>query len=251
MHTLPSQFWIPENFDKDGLSSWFDWYGGIDGSIVELTRGAEVAPEYIEKNYVEGIDDEEAEDSPAIGTSNLALSPIDTKELSSGRSAPLMAVSGEELLERIKSGIFKRHAKTVLHDQMVADIARRLQSYGAEVFEDRNSVDILAIWSGVGQAIVEVKTVNRRNFASRIRLSVGQVEEYAYRRSLDSDLPCDKAIAINASVDQASWYSDFLVERLKIGLICIDGPEVDCRMPLSSTTASLWLERLAADGLLP
>jgi hypothetical protein len=242
----PQSFWIPTDFSTTGRARWFDWFGSVDSTVIDLTRGNDVGEEYIEANYVEGLDDQvDDESDPLDGVSRvLVLSPVNIERLRDPLSVPKFENNSAITASRLRDGVLKRHAKTVLHNQLVAELAEALQMTGADVREDPNSVDILASWAGAGEAIFEVKTATRRTLQSRIRLAVGQVEEYAYRNRIDRGIVADKAIAVNASVAETSWYRDFLVQSMDIALICMTAGGRVAYVPEGSRTRQQWHDKL-------
>lgn len=241
---LPAAFWIPTDFSTSGRVTWFDWFGSVDSSAVDLTRSEDVDESYIEKNYVEGVDEPDTEFGFDDPTRPIVATPINLERLRDPSNVPLFGADSTEAISKLRQGILKRHAKTVLHNLLVAELAEALQATGAEVQEDQNSVDILATWDGVGDAIFEVKTASRRSLPNRMRLAVGQIQEYAYRSRATSGRDCDKVIAVNTPVNESSWYREFLVEDLSIGLICLTPERRYTFAPQGFITRKRWVDSI-------
>jgi hypothetical protein len=122
----------------------------------------------------------------------------------------------------MRAGIEKRKDRTRLHEMIVGEIAQQCKKIGAEVFEDPSSTDLI-IKKGGQEVIVEVKTVTRRNFSHRIRLGIGQLLEYQYRRRLQTQKEPGIVLAISTMLPEQVWLLDFLNSDLDIGLLCRNG----------------------------
>lgn len=235
-------FWIPTAFDMSSRLTWFTWYGQLPFSFQSLLRDEiEQDPEYVEKNYVAGPEEIEEEEGTVDSASvPLRLLPVDLDHLGRNTTANTN-LSIEELAESLRAGLQKRHAKTLLHDRLVRDLAQRFKSTGATVFSDPDSVDLMATWPDAGTCIFEVKTVTRRNLQGRLRTAIGQVEEYAYRyRGLGQPLS-DRAVVINAELDSNAWQRAFLTDHLGIGLICKSATSYSASAPPTAITRQHWL----------
>ncbi|WP_374496605.1 AlwI family type II restriction endonuclease [Vogesella indigofera] len=238
----PSTYWIPTNFNITARLRWFDWFGNIPYSAQKLLR---VEPEkdeaYVKENFVAGLEEEREEDEAiAVDNAGLNLKPIDLEHL--GRDTPF-TFSGDiaALAESLRKGAQKRHAKTLLHDRIVKDLAEAFISQGATVESDPDSIDLYAAWPDGHSAIFEVKTVTRRSIQGRLRTAIGQIEEYAYRRQCAGNLPSDRVIVVNAAVEESAWQRAFLTEHLGIGLICKPSTSYSAFAPASSLTKGYWL----------
>ena len=242
-----SSFWIPLHFDIYARRGWFDWFGHLP-FISQSTFRADIAnnPSYVAENYVAGMEDEEDETSVAE-TSNINLQPVNLEHL--GRATEL-SFDGNiaELAEKLKRGAQKRHAKTLLHDRIIKELAETFISQGATVESDSNSIDLLSTWPNGQSAIFEVKTVTRRSLQGRLRTAIGQVEEYDYRRIQGGAPAADKVVVVNMELTNTSWQTGFLIQHLEIGLICKSSTNYRAFAPLSSTTQPYWIAGPAAQA---
>jgi hypothetical protein len=235
-----STFWIPTGYDKTSRIQWFDWFGHLSFDTQKALR-LDVADnlDYLQKNYVSGVEDDDEDELVAFDASLVNLQPIDLAYL--GRETAFTFTDDiEALADRLKQGAQKRHAKTLLHDRIIRDLAETFISQGAKVESDPNSVDLFAAWPSGHAAIFEVKTVTRRSLQNRLRTAVGQIEEYAYRRIISGFEIVDKVVVINTELTSSSWQTSFLTEHMGIGLICKSARSYDAFAPASSMTKEYW-----------
>lgn len=234
-----ASFWVPREYDRADRIRWFDWFGHLSFDVQKSLR-PDVADdaEYLEANYIGGL--EEDEDDGVADTADVNLQPINLAYL--GRDAAF-SFSGDiaALAERLRKGAQKRHAKTLLHDRIIKELAETFLAQGATVESDPNSVDLFAAWPNGSSAIFEVKTVTRRSLQGRLRSAIGQVEEYAYRRSAVGSGPSDKVIVVNTELTNSAWQTRFLTQHMKIGLICKSARSYNAYAPASSRTRGYWL----------
>lgn len=212
-------YWIPTGFDQEGRRQWFDWFGHLSYETQTVLRSDVTnESEYISKNYISGAEEEEDETILSL-TSGVNLTPLNLVHL--GRETKF-EFSGdiEALVESLRKGAQKRHAKTLLHDRIIKELAESFITQGAKVESDPNSIDLFAAWPDGNTAIFEVKTVTRRSLQGRLRSAIGQVEEYAYRRQIAGAGKADKVIVVNTELTSSAWQTDFLTQHLGIGLIC-------------------------------
>lgn len=234
-------FWIPPGFNVTSRVTWFDWFGHINYSVQEIANHP-LDEAYVAENFVAGCDeDAESVVSPSSFSREIVLKALDIDGLLETREfAPRYEVD-QGLIDRINLGAFRRHSKTVLHDRIVALLAEKLQETGAALHEDRNSVDLLATWPDESEAIFEIKTVTMRSLSSRLRMAVGQVEEYAYRRKSTNSTYPDKIIVINAEIPATAWQVDFLLNTMEIGLLCTTGDNTfQGHVPAVAKTGQYW-----------
>lgn len=236
-------FWIPQGYDIPARLQWFDWFGHIGLSVQKISN-EELSEEYIAENFVTGLmDDDVLEEHVFSSEKDIALLPLDVNALLKQREFKPSEKGGQEMLDRANLGAFRRHSKTVLHDRIVAVLAKKLAATGAVLQEDRNSVDLLAQWEGGSkEAIFEVKTVTMRSLPNRLRMAVGQIEEYAFRRRAFTQIAPDKVIVLNASIPKEAWQVDFLLNNMNIGLLCTDADSVLAGYaPKDCATSFHWL----------
>lgn len=234
--TVPEAFWLPSGHSLENRRDWFRYFGGINAAYEELEPSSQVAD--VENNGISSRDDMLSDDKPTV-TGPVRLVDFDSSKLFS-RDAPDLSSSMKDLAQKVVDGAIKRHAKTVMHDQIVLRYAERFQSQGAEVKVDPNSVDLFVKWTPEQIAIFEVKTVTHRSLSGRMRLAVGQVKEYAYRLTDEIGFEPEQAIIIDRAVDASSWQRGFLNDYMKIGLICTGPPVEDFYAPSSYSTANRW-----------
>lgn len=238
----PSTYWIPSGFNISDRMGWFKWFGNVPYSAQKLLR-IEVEKDdfYVKENFVAGVEEEREEDGLIlVDNLGLNLSPIDLERL--GKDTPFTFTRDlASLVENIRNGAQKRHAKTILHDRIVKDLAELFILQGAIVESDPDSIDLYALWPDGNSAIFEVKTVTRRNIQGRLRTAIGQVEEYAYRRQSAGNKPSDRIVVINVGVEENAWQRKFLTEHLGIGLICKPSTSYSAFAPPSSLTKDYWL----------
>lgn len=234
----PSTFWIPDAYDIQTRLTWFDWFGHLPFNTQKLLQIAGLGDEYIERNYFAGTEEEGAV-SPDMSSVSLRL--LDLNNL--GRDAPF-AFSGdiEALAESLLQGAQKRHAKTLLHDRIIKELAEIFIAQGASVEFDPDSIDLFSVWPSGKSAIFEVKTVTRRSLQGRLRTAIGQVEEYAYRRQRDGAGVSDRVVVVNTELDSEAWQIDFLNNYLDIGLICKPAASYSAFAPKGAVTKEHWLK---------
>jgi hypothetical protein len=236
-------FWIPTSYDREGLLDWFEWYGEVPLFEQAVVPSQELSDSYIRENYIGGLDDEENEESHGgdIESSALNLRPVDELALADHGTSGESDIDDDTLLERLRAGFIKRHAKTKLHDAIIIELAQKFRAQGAVVFDDPNSVDLLVTWPNGEEAIFEVKTVTKRSLQDRLRRAVGQLEEYAYRRTLGSGraLP-DRIIVVNATLPAEAWQIGYLTDHMEIGVICRPRKSYSAYAPENSVTRLHW-----------
>jgi len=233
-HERLDSYWIPAGADSSSKLSWFKFYGAysIDAESVNFENLDE---EYINKNYIAGPNEEQ--DFPQ--ERGMLLKPIDFKQLS--RQTKIKVPEDFDMLVfNIRSGIQKRHSKTLLHDSLVKDLAEKFIKQGATVESDPGSIDLLATWPSGEQAIFEMKTVSKKSIQGRLRTAIGQVQEYGYRYLKSAQKNVDKVIVINTKLDESSWQKDFLTNHLNIGLICKTPFEYSAFFPANANTCKFW-----------
>jgi hypothetical protein len=232
----PRTYWLPNGSAPEERVTWFDHFGSYE-DVFEDLRLPTSSGQFDDVDRV-------SEDDTDAGDSISTTGPVRLVEFDRGqlftREAPDPSASIEDLAQRVIDGAIKRHAKTVLHDQIVLRYAERYLAQGAEVKVDPNSVDLFVKWSPEESAIFEVKTVSQRSLPARMRLAVGQVKEYAYRLEADVGHKPEQAIIIDRRVKVDSWRRNFLNEYMNIGLICTLPSDEQIFAPTSSITGRNW-----------
>lgn len=214
-HEDPSNFWIPSSTEKTAIGmSWFYHYGSLNLSgqwfLPERLRNKE----YIESNYIVGTNESEPESEELLVTEwNKNITPrpfVEKKGMFVKLATP---VDPDKILESRK----KMQQKTRLHEEIVALVARKMKKAGYMVSEDRQSVDLLAE-SKDKEIIIEIKTISPLNIAQRIRLGVGQLLEYRYRRMLQTGNTADGLLVLSSDIKSPSWLVDYFQGNVRLGL---------------------------------
>lgn len=239
----PSTFWVPTGYGIPQRLKWFDWFGTppLDAQVLRPDPTSD--PRYMASNYVAGIDEGLDEDVGAGGQLGINLRHIDLESLER-ESTMRQNLSVEELLESIQRGQQKRHAKALLHDRIVKELAEMFIAQGATVESDPDSIDLFAAWPSGESALFEVKTVTQRNFQNRLRSAVGQVQEYAYRRETIYGQRSDRVVVISSDLDSNAWQWPFLTQYLEIGLICKAPDRYRAAAPSAAGSSGYWLSHL-------
>lgn len=208
-----STFWIPTDFNINSVKQdWFNYFGNIPIEYQWLRNIDDMSNDYIVKNYCEGIEDVESEDAMRSWSHAINLREFEFGQ-QNNRKIGNYSVNNESILQ----GKIKTQKRSILHEEIVENVATKLISCGYSVFEDKNSVDILAI-KGQQHAIIEVKTITNRNAASRLRLGIGQLAEYRYRRHLSGHPRPSAVLVCSAEARYPDWFADFFSSDLKMGL---------------------------------
>lgn len=215
-HENPRNCWLPTNFDStDAGFSWFKYYGTPSLERQWALAEEMLTPEYIEINYPEGLLDEvEAEKNFSSGK----LSLVEFQE----RSRTFSTASSANIdVDKIKAGRKSIAEKTRLHDSIVSQLANRLTYFGYEVFVDPQSIDLLARKDD-NEILFEVKTVNNNNLFRHMRLGVGQILEYRYRRSLEVSNKPSGYLVLSSKFNFPGWVLSFFSEDINLGLIGLE-----------------------------
>jgi hypothetical protein len=217
----PHKFWLPSGYSVEERLSWFSWFGSLSlTNQPSIPQEQTNDPTYINDNFVRGMEDSEGnEEGLPLSHHAMTLSPVNFETLGKGTVSNFQG-STDKLLDAMLAGLQKQQAKAILHDQIVKELAEKLQSGGAEVSCGAGSIDLFARWSSGCSAIFEVKTVTKRSLQSRLRSAIGQLHEYQYRRLLQGMDRSDLVVAINGEIDPATWQSNFVTEYMRMGLLC-------------------------------
>jgi hypothetical protein len=232
----PSSYWLPKGHSNENRLTWFEHYGDYDVTFEALALGdtTEASPFMFQSGQMDIGDDE----TPTV-TGPVRLTDFDKEKLFK-KDAPDLSSSLDDLAQNVRAGAIKRHAKSLMHDQLVLRYAERFQAQGAEVKVDPNSVDLFVKWSPNETAIFEVKTVSQRSLSNRIRLAVGQVKEYAFRIHREIGLAPDQAIIIDRPIRHDGWQKEFLIDYMGIGVVCLSGSTETIFAPSECSTSPRW-----------
>lgn len=119
----------------------------------------------------------------------------------------------------------QRQAAEQLHDDILCSLASWLRAKGYEPQEDPNSIDLL-VCAGQYVEIFEVKTIERANWAERVRLAIGQVLEYQSRFHYERGVLAKTTIVLSRRIPIEGWIASHL-ERLGINLLVMNGTEFE------------------------
>jgi hypothetical protein len=215
-HTDTATFWIPTG--SNNLENALDWYGFFGNPSIEsqwITPDELRSQNYITDNYP---------DAELLDEIDSPLETIKTAEISLRSFLPnipgnLGNMNSEVNIGNIVRGRTRLRDKTRQHQEILARLAMILTELSYNLADDPNSVDLLAEKDGI-ETIFEVKTINRKNFLPRIRLGVGQLSEYRYRRQLQTQSRPNSILVLSNTVQLPNWTSDYLSSDVKIGLLC-------------------------------
>jgi hypothetical protein len=228
-----SSVWIPLNFSIEEQMAWFAWYGRYSDIISHLEGTNNPLKDEVEE------DTEFWDDTSSPTTIPVVLTDVDEDALLSRRKfAPEFDTI--QMAENIVKGAMKRYAKHVLHDEIVAEFSRKFKRQGARVVADPNTVDLLVFW-GEKCALFEIKTVNYKNLQSRLRLALGQVEEYSFRLFKEHGLSPDRCVILNRAIDKRSWQAEFFAEHMKVGIISRTSSGTSLISPKGCNTCDRWI----------
>lgn len=212
-HEDEQTFWYPSSSDKVAMGiSWFNHYGALDIAGQWLTP--ELSDTYVNMNYPAGIEDEEPIRFGDLSSKqpSFALQPY-TPMIPQFRQS-----TTEPNLQKYVQSKLRYQQSARLHEEIVARLARRLTSLGYSLSEDRSSVDLLAEKNDEA-AILEVKTITRKNLNNRLRLGVGQLSEYRYRHQLQTMKRPIGILVLGGNLKLANWIISYFDEDIKLGLI--------------------------------
>lgn len=239
----PENFWIPSGSTAEDRKGWFSWYGdiGVESAAMEAVMPASAAEgaEAATTGKEAPVDVEDEDDTEVRATSlPVILTEVDEALLLRSRTFSI-STDEAEIARRVASGAMKRHAKALLHDEIVVRYTRHFRSQGALVENDPNSVDLLVRW-GERAALFEVKTVTARNLQTRMRLALGQVEEYAFRIQAEHNINVDKGIIINRNLPEDKWYRDFFAAHMRVGVISVTAAGSASLHPHGCQSCAYW-----------
>lgn len=214
-HTEPRSFWIPVSSDKRANAlNWYSFYGNPNLEYQWSTPDELRTQNYVAENFPDTQPIEQM-DSPSvdIGTRDISLRSF------SSRIPQNIDITPEVDISKIIQGRNRLRNKTRLHQEILEVLAKKLNDLSYNLADDPNSVDLLAEKDGI-ETIFEVKTINSKNFIPRIRLGIGQLSEYRYRRQIQTEARPNSILVISNIVELPSWTSDYLSSDIKMGLIC-------------------------------
>lgn len=214
-HVDPVNCYIPIEPYKENTVIWYQYFGNPSLESQWFTPEYLRNQDYLEQNYLiepEPLDD--LENVPTTGAaSGINLRPFapripETEDVTTTIDA-----------EAIIQGRRLSRDRTRQHQEVLARLAQRLTELSYALSDDPNSVDLLAVKNGV-ETIFEVKTITRRNAWYRIRLGVGQLSEYRYRRRLQTQSRPNSILVLSNTLQIPEWAPGYFSDDVEIGLIC-------------------------------
>ena len=217
-HSDPANFWMPQSLSEtENAISWYGFFGTPSIESQWILPDDLINSEYLSENYPDSQQVNEIDDV------KINLEPPEINLRPFVPSIPEISDAQESVdIENILQGKIKRLEKTRQHQEIVAQLAVRLTSLFYTVSDDPNSVDLLAEKNGK-ETIFEIKTITRKNFRPRIRLGVGQLSEYRYRRQLQTQSRPYSILVLSNSFRLQSWEPDYFTSDVNIGILCAKG----------------------------
>lgn len=214
-HADPATFWIPQSsVELENALAWYGFFGNPSIESQWITPDELRSQEYLSENYPDHELLDEI-DSPSVIAE---ISEINLRPFSA--SIPeIVDMHVTVDIGNLVQGRLRLRDKTRQHQEIVARLATRLIELSYNVADDPNSVDLLAEKDGV-ETIFEVKTINRRNFQPRIRLGVGQLSEYRYRRQLQTQVRPNSILVLGNTLQLPTWAAGYFSSDVNIGLLC-------------------------------
>jgi hypothetical protein len=214
-HADPGTFWMPQGLvELENALAWYSFFGSPSIESQWITPDELRSQEYLSENYPDHELLDEIDSPPVIvETSEINLRPF------SPNIPEIVDVDITIDVESLIQGRLRLRDKTRQHQEIVARLATRLTELSYNVADDPNSVDLLAEKDGI-ETIFEVKTINRRNFQPRIRLGVGQLSEYRYRRQLQTQARPNSILVLGNTLQLPTWAPDYFSFDVNIGLLC-------------------------------
>jgi hypothetical protein len=214
-HADPATFWMPQSsVELENALAWYGFFGSPSIESQWVTPDQLRSQEYLSENYPDHELLDEI-DSPPVVTE---VAEINLRPFSP--SIPEIVDMDITIdIENLVQGRLRLRDKTRQHQEIVARLAARLTDLSYNVADDPNSVDLLAEKNGV-ETIFEIKTINRRNFQPRIRLGVGQLSEYRYRRQLQTQARPNSILVLGNTLQLPTWAPDYFSSDVNIGLLC-------------------------------
>jgi hypothetical protein len=213
-HEVESSFWIPNSEDPRQLGlSWFIHFGSPNIENQWAVEVSGLTSDYIQSNYPEGVFDEEDLEEKKLTDIEISL-----VEFSERKRLEVSEPDYKVDYAKIVEGRKKLREKTKLHDEIVSSLAKHLIQLDYQVWEDKSSVDLLASRNNQ-EAIFEVKTVNRNNFNRHIRLGVGQLLEYRFRREKQIETRPSALLVLSSGYSFPNWMIGYFEEDISLGLL--------------------------------
>lgn len=214
-HTDPATFWIPQSsIERENALAWYGFFGSPSIESQWITPDELRSQDYLSENYPDHeLLDEIDNPVMTVEVSEINLRPF------SPNIPEVIDIDAAIDVENVIQGRARLRDKTRQHQEIVARLAVRLTELSYNVADDPNSVDLLAEKDGL-ETIFEVKTINRRNYQPRIRLGVGQLSEYRYRRQLQTQVRPHSILVLGNTFQLPTWAHGYFSSDVNIGLLC-------------------------------
>jgi hypothetical protein len=214
-HADPATFWIPQSsVEIENALAWYGFFGSPSIESQWIAPDELRSQEYLSGNYPDHELLDEIDNPPIVSeVSQINLRPF------SPSIPETVDINVTVDVENLVQGRLRLRDKTRQHQEIVARLANRLTELSYNVSDDPNSVDLLAEKDGF-ETIFEIKTINRRNFQPRIRLGVGQLSEYRYRRQLQTQIRPNSILVLGNTLQLPTWTPDYFSSDINIGLLC-------------------------------
>lgn len=209
----PGSFWVPAALDTIDRVEWYARFGELDMGVRLIP---EITPDERAEEEVTS-EEEEIETDSGVSAGAINLRPFNPQVFGAVEGAHRGAAT-------IDSSYDAAHVreKRKLHDRMVLLIGEVCRRKTGEIWEDPDSLDLVALFEGT-EFLVEVKTVTSRNFIKRLRYALGQLHHYDYLRSVQSQRPRRKVVALAAHVPGDMWCIPFLNNHMDFDLLSLEG----------------------------
>ena len=222
-HENPSTFWTPQGESKERMGySWFEFFGNPDVTSQWMLAISDLEPDYLVENYPAGVADlSEGQESEALWSKGpgINLREFDPSLLGSPTNVPSKLKKID--IKRIEMGHARRQKSTNLHERIVSWVAEKLLAGEYQIHDDPDSVDLLVEKNGK-ETIIEVKTISKRNLVPRLRLGVGQLSEYRYRRQIQTKNRPLSVLVVSSKLPSPEWLTEYFSSDVKHGLVSLE-----------------------------
>jgi len=227
-----STYWYSPagNNVSEWVHSWFSYYGAPELNSQWTISSPSLTKEYVNENYPKGIEILDVEDAYALPrdfqdwSGKIRLQPFGRTEEDFETHSSTNRLGSSAALVRLERGIARRQKSTRLHEYVVTLVAKKLSESGFNVFEDPQSVDLLASKDG-SESIFEIKTVTPRNLIPRLRLGVGQLSEYRYRLQTPKGIRPNGVLVLSSDTNPPPLIKSFFRDEVQLGLVGLSAGE--------------------------
>lgn len=207
----PESFWLFSNKSNYKLD-WFTFYGNINLGIDWIQLNKVDKNSYTKHTIYNKTN--KIHNTDIFTTTSVNLKSYTPTDL------PFTPISKKIISEYDYKTSQKGH---YLHDSMVDFIARRCNAKGAEVYEDRHTVDLLIRYKSQ-EFLIEVKSITPFNFINRLRTAIGQINQYDYL--IKSNGYRRLGLAFTAEIPDNSWVIPFVTSHLNMDLLTMSNDDL-------------------------